>query len=128
MKKIEDSSCSLLSHFWSTSRSPFSTCYIPFQISGSQESNTSNGVRFGVEMKELKPLEADHSKLKEDCMAAKSAFCCENFAAIFEQCTGVLLKLPDSCDRHFWIYFFRYFCINFHSSPCNPPTIRFLSY
>ena len=76
-------SCSLSSHFWSTSRSPFSTFYIPFQSSGSQESNASNGVRFGVEMKDLKPLEADHSKLKEDfCMAAKSAFCCENFTAI----------------------------------------------
>ena len=49
------------------------------------------------------------------------------FRSHFEQCTGVLLKLPDSCDRHFWIFFFRYFCINFHSSPCNPPTLRFLS-
>ena len=48
------------------------------------------------------------------------------FRSHFEQCTGVLLKLPDSCNRHFWIFFFRYFCINFHSSPCNPPTIRFL--
>ncbi|KAL6339976.1 hypothetical protein AAG906_038811 [Vitis piasezkii] len=42
VKKTEDSSCSLPSHFWSTSRSPFSTCYIPFQSSGSQESNASN--------------------------------------------------------------------------------------
>ena len=25
------------------------------------------------------------------------------------------------------IFSFRYFCINFHSSPCNPPMIRFLS-
>ncbi|RVW45668.1 hypothetical protein CK203_101187 [Vitis vinifera] len=40
----EDSSCSLLSHFWSTFRSPFYTCYIPFQRSGSQESNASNRV------------------------------------------------------------------------------------
>ena len=43
--------CSLPSHFWSTSRSPFSTFYIPFQISGSQESNDSNHVQFGAEMK-----------------------------------------------------------------------------
>ena len=50
------------------------------------------------------------------------------FRSHFVQCTGVLLKLPDSCDRHFWIFFFRYFCINFHSSPCNPPIIGFLSY
>ncbi|RVW18383.1 hypothetical protein CK203_112312 [Vitis vinifera] len=41
-RKTEDSSCSLLSHFWSTSRSPFFTYYIPFQSSGSQESNASN--------------------------------------------------------------------------------------
>ena len=65
VKKTEDSSCSLLLHFWSTFRSPFSTCYIPFQSSGSQESNALNGVRFGVETKELQPLQADHSKLKE---------------------------------------------------------------
>ena len=36
VKKTEDSSYSLPSHFWSTSWSPFSTCYIPFQISGSK--------------------------------------------------------------------------------------------
>ncbi|RVX04828.1 Retrovirus-related Pol polyprotein from transposon 17.6 [Vitis vinifera] len=83
VKKTEDSSCSLLLHFWSTFRSPFSTCYIPFQSPGSQESNASNGAQFGVETKELQPFQADHSKLKEDfCTAAKSAFCCENFAAI----------------------------------------------
>ena len=46
----------------------------------------------------------------------------------FAQCTDVLLKLPDSCDRKFWIFFFRYFCINLHFSPCNPPIIGFLSY
>ena len=79
VKKTEDSSCSLLAHFWSTSRSPFSTFYIPFQRSGSQESNASNGVRFGVEMKELQPLQANHSKLKEAFLqsVAKSPFCCE---------------------------------------------------
>ena len=65
VKNIENSSYSLLLHFWSTSRSPVSTFYIPFQSSGSQESNASNGVQFGVEMKELQPLQADHSKLKE---------------------------------------------------------------
>ena len=65
VKKIEDSSCSFLSHFWSTSRSPFSTCYIPFQSSGSKESNALNRVRFGAEMRKLQPLEDDSSKLKE---------------------------------------------------------------
>ena len=64
-RKIEDSSYSLLLHFWSTSRSPFSTCYIPFQSSGSQESNASNRVRFGAEMRKLQPLKDNCSKLKE---------------------------------------------------------------
>ena len=62
-EKQRKASCSLLSHFWSTYRSPFSTYYIPFQISGSQESNASNGVLFGVETNELEPLQADHSKV-----------------------------------------------------------------
>ena len=31
------------------------------------------------------------------------------------------LKLPDIFHRLFWIFFFRYFCINFHSSPCIQP-------
>ena len=44
VKKKEDSSCSLLLYFWSTFQSPFSTCYIPFEILGSQESNASNRV------------------------------------------------------------------------------------
>ena len=51
-------------------------------------------------MKELHPLEADHSKLKEDfCMAAKSAFCCENFAAFLYSAMEFLLKFPDICDK-----------------------------
>ena len=57
MKKIEDSSCSLPSHFWSTSRSPFSTCYIPFQSSGSQESNAINCVQFEAKMRKIWPSE-----------------------------------------------------------------------
>ncbi|RVX02391.1 RNA-directed DNA polymerase-like [Vitis vinifera] len=33
--------------------------------SGSQQSNASNGVQFGVETKKLQPLQANHSELKE---------------------------------------------------------------
>ena len=36
-KQSEENSCSLLSHFWSTSWSPFFSCYIPFESLGSQE-------------------------------------------------------------------------------------------
>ena len=35
-----------------------------FRCLGSQKSNALNGARFGVEMKELESLEADHTKLK----------------------------------------------------------------
>ena len=66
VKKIEDSSYSLISHFWSTSRSLFSTCYIPFQTSGSQESKTSNRVRFGAEMRKIWPSEDNCIKLRDN--------------------------------------------------------------
>ena len=59
-------------------------CYMSFRSSGSQQSNASNGARFGVEMKELQPLEADHSKLKEEfCTTAKSPFCYEMISQPF---------------------------------------------
>ena len=123
-----------VSHFWSTSWSPIYTCYMLFRSSGSQQSNASNGAWFGVEMKELQPLEADHSKLKENFarlrnhpFAAKMlSFCCENFAAILCACE-ILLKLPDICDRHFEIFWFRYLMSKSPNSPCNPPIIGFLS-
>ncbi|KAL6328680.1 hypothetical protein AAG906_003365 [Vitis piasezkii] len=85
VKKTEDSSCSLLLHFWSTFRSPFSTCYIPFQSSGSQESNASNSAQFGVETKELQPLQADHSKLKEDFARCEISLLLREFHGHFAQ-------------------------------------------
>ena len=63
VKRTEDSSCSLPSHFWSTCRRPFSTCYIPFQSSGSQESNALNCVRFRAEMRKIWPSEDNCYKL-----------------------------------------------------------------
>ena len=77
MKHILDDSSS--SHFWSTFWSPIDACYILFQSSGSQESNSSNGAQFGVETKKLQPLQVNHSKLKKSfCKSvAKSLFCCE---------------------------------------------------
>ena len=44
------------------------------------------------------------------------------------QCCGVLLKLPDMCDRHLEIFCFRYLMSKSPNSPCNPPIIGFLSY
>ncbi|KAL6320472.1 hypothetical protein AAG906_007551 [Vitis piasezkii] len=61
------------------------TSKLEHKVERSQQSNASNGARFGVEMKELQPLEADHSKLKENFarlrnhpFAAKMlSFCCK---------------------------------------------------
>ncbi|RVW66974.1 hypothetical protein CK203_064062 [Vitis vinifera] len=64
-RKTEDSSCNILSHFWSTFRSSFFTYYIPFQSSGSQESNASNRVRFGAEMRKIWPSEANCSSFSK---------------------------------------------------------------
>nr|CAN74000.1 hypothetical protein VITISV_040581 [Vitis vinifera] len=73
-----------VSHFWSTFWSPIYACYMSFRSSGSQKSNASNSVQFGVEIKELQPLQADHSKLKEEFWTALR----NDFAAIL-QCCGI---------------------------------------
>ena len=87
VKKTEDSSCSLPSHFWSTSRSKFSTCYIPFQSSGSQESNALNCVRFGAKMRKIWPSEDNCIKQvrishnsRSKCEFRTTNHACANFA------------------------------------------------
>ncbi|KAL6337798.1 hypothetical protein AAG906_039766 [Vitis piasezkii] len=83
-EKQRGHSCSLSLHFWSTSRSPFSTFYIPFQSSESQESNGSNHVRFGAEMRKIWPSEDNCIKLRtishDGNQGAKFAVKCEIFA------------------------------------------------
>ena len=113
------------SHFWSTSWSSIYGFYMSFRSSGSQKSNASNGVQFGVEMKELQPLEANHSKLKENFAWLRN----HPFAAKFCSPLTVefLLKLPNICDRYFEIFCFRYLISKSPNSPCNPPIIGFLS-
>ena len=95
VKKTEDSGCSLLAHFWSTFRSPFCTCYILFQSSGSQESNASNGAWFGVETKKLQPLQVNHSKVLRN-----HPFVAKWFRSLFVQCCGfppkVTLYMPQA--------------------------------
>ena len=69
--------------------------------------------------------------------AIKSAFCCEVISQPFLCVCEISqtsfspakwsLVFPDICAPTLLDLFLRYFCINFHSSPCNPPTIRFLS-
>ena len=62
-------------HILSTSRSPFHAYYISFPSSGSQESNSSNGVQIGVETMKLWPFVDNRAKLSE--------LSCENFAGCF---------------------------------------------
>ncbi|RVW28070.1 hypothetical protein CK203_097960 [Vitis vinifera] len=97
VKKTEDSSCSLLLYFWSTSRSPFSTCCIPFQRSRSQESNASNRVQFGAEMRKLQPLEDDCSKLKEGFSKVLRN---QPFVARISQPFCTVLWIPPEVARH----------------------------
>ena len=87
-------SCSLSSHFWSTSQSPFFTFYIPFQSSESQESNDSNHVRFGAEMEKIWPSEDNCIKLK--CEFRTTAQASANFALAHASLVRNLLCSADS--------------------------------
>ena len=85
--------------FWSTSWSPIYAFYMSFQSLGSQKSNASNGAQFGAEMKELQPLQADHSKLKEEfcIMLRNHPFVAKWFRSHFAQCCGI----PPEVSRYF---------------------------
>ena len=120
VKKTEDSSYSILSHFWCTSRSPFSTFYIPFQSSESQESNGSNHVRFGAELRKIWPLEDNCIKLRDNFARWKSR-CeflspkCGNFAHLKPKCeigTPTCEFSPVSADStrdlFFWIFLYKF--------------------
>ena len=72
-KQSEENSYSLLSHFWSTSWSPVFACYIPFESLGSQESNASNRVWFGAEMRKIWPSE-------DTCIMSNDQFRKVNFS------------------------------------------------
>ena len=121
-------SCSLSLHFWSTSRSPIFTFYIPFQSSESQESNDSNHVRFGAEMRKIEPSEDNCIRLSENFARWKSRCeilspLCENFAHLKPTCKigTQRAKIGYFC-RHFFLLIFLY--LNFHflfvfSHSCN---------
>nr|CAN62575.1 hypothetical protein VITISV_008481 [Vitis vinifera] len=102
------------------------------QRSGSQQSNASNGSQIGVEMKKLEPMEADHSKLKANFaglrnqpLAAKSAFGCEMISQ--PSCSSakfrshfVRLRNSPECFQIFATIVFCYFasdicCLNANS-------------
>ena len=121
-KENRGHSCSLPLHFWSTSRSPFFTFYIPFQSSENQESNDSNHVRFGAEMKKIGPSEDNCIKLRDNFARWKSR-CeflspkCGNFAHLKPKCEiGT-----TTCEN--WIFLptlflLIFFVSKFPFSPC----------
>ena len=69
---------------WSTFWSPFFIYYISFRSSGIQESNASNSVQFGAEMRKLWPIERNCTKLKR------------NFALTFLDAKIFALTFPDA--------------------------------
>ena len=69
---------------WNTSLSPFFTYYTSFRISGSQESNASNGLQFGVETRKWWPIEGNWAKLKR------------NFTLTFPNAKIFALTFPDA--------------------------------
>ena len=87
-KQSEENSCSLLSHFWSTFWSPFFQYYIPFESLGSQESNASNRVWFGAEMRKIWPSEGNCIMLNDQLSRWISH--CENFARRFSSWCEIL--------------------------------------
>ena len=128
VKKTEDSSFSLLLHFWSTYRSPFSTCYIPFQSSGSQESNALNRVRFEAEMRKIWPSEDNCSRLVRKFRTtpyvvrnSHDTLCCAKFAQHLQNSHSpcVVRIFLCFCRLHFRYFPMYFFLCNFLSYPCN---------
>ena len=128
-------------HVLSTSWSPFYTYYISFRILGSQESNASNIVQIGVEMKKLWPLENNRTKLKDNfasCeitnfnlrnqvqLAKWTLSTCEIFASHVSTCE-IHLCDPRYLRPTLLDFFFKYLLFKSLFSPYNPPIIGFLS-
>ena len=85
-------SCSLSLHFWSTSWSQIFTFYIPFQSSESQESNDSNHVQFGAEMRKIWPSEGNCIKLRDNFTRWKAR--CEFLSLKY----GIFAHLKPKCE------------------------------
>ena len=77
-----------------------------------------------------KPITPSWRKILHGCEISLGLRKCCPFAAKFRSLFTVefFLKLPDICDRHFWIFCFRFLLSKSPDSPCNPPIIGFLSY
>ena len=88
--------------------SPFYVYYIVFWRLGSQESNASNGVQIGAEMKKLWALEDNRTKLKDNFTSYEINLFVRNGdfqLAKFSQPMLYAAKstwvLPDICDKLF---------------------------
>ena len=60
-------------------------------------------MQFGVEMKELQPLQADHSKLKEEfCITLRNhPFVARLFRSLFVQCCVSPQKFPVTMEAEY---------------------------
>ncbi|RVW74816.1 hypothetical protein CK203_053816 [Vitis vinifera] len=108
-------SFSLSSHLWSTSRSPFSTLYIPFQSSESQESNDSNHVQFGAEMRKIWPSEDNYIKQRDNfalCEIGTPMYCNLCMPYWIRDQEGRLVRIENPQDTELDIY----------APYCAPPT------
>ena len=127
-KQSEENSYSLLSHFWSTSRSLFFACYIPFESLGSQESNASNRVWFGAKMRKIWPSEDNCIKLRDNFARWKAR--CEFLSPKYGNFAHLKPKYEigtPTCENWiFWptLFLLIFLCLNFHfllvfNQPCN---------
>ncbi|RVW89129.1 hypothetical protein CK203_040303 [Vitis vinifera] len=97
----------LLEHF----RSPFFTFYIPFQSSESQESNDSNHVRFGAEMRKIRPSEDNCIKLRDNFARWKSRYCNLCMPYWIRDQEGRLVRIENPQDTELDI------CVNIMDPP-----------
>ena len=94
VKKTEDkqlqSSCALLEHF------PKSIFYILYTISKIRKSRIQCFKRCAIRSSNEGVTAIARRSIQS---VAKSAFCCENFAAFLYSAMEFLLKLPDTCRK-----------------------------
>ena len=130
-----------IGHILSTSWSPFYAYYMLFRSSRSQESNALNGAQIRAEMKKLWLLEDNRTKLKGNFTSCEITKCklrnqpfpvkwtlsaCEIFLGHVASCE-IHLSAPRYLQSTLLDFFFRYLLFKSPFSPCNPPTIGFLS-
>ena len=120
--KIGDTAAVFHCTFGALTEVHFLHFYIPFQSSESQESNDSNHVQFGAEMRKIGPSEDNCIKLRDNFARWKSR--CEFLSS---KC-GIFAHLKPKCEIgtptcENWIFFptlflLIFFVSKFPFSPC----------